>query len=75
MALYFEPAAEIENALERLKPRTPYEEVGDTVKKTVQELMGPLAVVENALQREMLVESCVMFHNPAQRDNMMHGSG
>lgn len=49
VALYSAPAAGIDNALERLKPRTPYEEVGDTVKKMVQELMGTLAVVENAL--------------------------
>lgn len=49
MALYSAPAAGIDNALERLKPRTPYEEAGDEVKKTVKRLMGAVAAMENAL--------------------------
>lgn len=42
VALYSAPAAGIDNALERLRPRTPYVEVGDAIKKTTKELMGTL---------------------------------
>lgn len=46
VALYSAPAAGIENALEKLKPRTPYEEAGEEVRKTVRELMGSVANIE-----------------------------
>lgn len=49
VALYSAPAAGIDNALEKLKPRTPYEEAGDGVKKTVKELMGKVANIERSL--------------------------
>ena len=49
VALYSAPAAGIKNAQERLKPRTPYEEASEGVKKTVQALMGAVAGIENAL--------------------------
>ena len=49
VALYSAPAAGIDNALEKLLPRTPYEEAGDAVKKTVKELMGALADIEKGL--------------------------
>ncbi|KAJ5115201.1 hypothetical protein NUU61_000960 [Penicillium alfredii] len=49
VALYSAPAAGIENALQKPKPRTPYEEAGDGVKKTVKELMGAVAYVEKAI--------------------------
>lgn len=48
VSIYSAPVAGIENAREKLKPRTPYEEAGDGVKKTVEELMGALAEIENA---------------------------
>jgi dihydrodipicolinate synthase/N-acetylneuraminate lyase len=48
VALYSAPAAGVENALEKLKPRTPYDEAGDGAKKSVKELMGTIASVENA---------------------------
>ncbi|KAJ6027013.1 hypothetical protein N7499_005118 [Penicillium canescens] len=49
VALFSAPAAGVENALEKLKPRTPYEEAGDGVQKSVRELMGAIASVENAI--------------------------
>lgn len=49
VAIYSAPAAGIENALEKLKPRTPYEQAGDGVKKTVEKLMGVVAQIEKGL--------------------------
>jgi hypothetical protein len=49
VALYSAPAAGIDNALKKLKPRTPYEEAVDGVKKTVKELMGAVAEIEAAI--------------------------
>lgn len=49
VALHSAPAAGIDNALQKLKPRTPYEEAGDGVKKTVKELMGAVAEIERGL--------------------------
>ncbi|CAL5866397.1 uncharacterized protein PFLUO_LOCUS605 [Penicillium psychrofluorescens] len=49
VALYSAPAAGIENAMEKLKPRTPYEEAGEGVKKTVRELMGAVGEMEKAI--------------------------
>lgn len=49
VALYSAPAAGVDNALEKLKPRTPYDEAGDGVKKTVKELMGKVADIERLL--------------------------
>lgn len=46
VALYSAPAAGIENALEKFKPRTPYEEAGEGVKKTIKELMEAAAGIE-----------------------------
>ncbi|KAJ5132408.1 hypothetical protein N7448_006566 [Penicillium atrosanguineum] len=46
VALYSAAAAGIENALEKLKPRTPYEEAGEGVKNTIKELMEAIAGVE-----------------------------
>ncbi|OQD83268.1 hypothetical protein PENANT_c017G06547 [Penicillium antarcticum] len=49
VALFSAPAAGVENALEKLRTRTPYEEAGDAVRKSVRDLMGAMASVENAL--------------------------
>lgn len=49
VALYSAPAAGIENTLEKLKPRTPYEEAGDTVKRAVQRSMETVEQIENGL--------------------------
>jgi len=49
VALYSAPVAGIKNALEKLKPRTPYEEAADGVKKTVKDLMGTVAGIETAI--------------------------
>ncbi|KAJ6131650.1 hypothetical protein N7523_001356 [Penicillium sp. IBT 18751x] len=49
VALYSAQAAGIENALEKLKPRTPYEEAGEGVKKTIKELMEAVAGIEATL--------------------------
>lgn len=39
MVAWYSVPAGVENALERLKPRAPYEAGGDVVKKSVKELM------------------------------------
>lgn len=48
-ALYSAPLAGIKGAEEKLKPRTPYEEAADGVKKGVKEGMGFLLNVERSL--------------------------
>jgi 4-hydroxy-2-oxoglutarate aldolase len=48
VALYSAPMAGVENALEKLNPRTPYDEAGDGVKKSVKELMGAIASIEES---------------------------
>lgn len=45
-AIFSAKAAGIENAEEKLHPRTPYQPPGDAVKKFVQERMAALAEVE-----------------------------
>ena len=49
VALYSAPAAGIEQAVEKLQPRTPYEEAGDAVKKAVKELMATVADIEKGI--------------------------
>ncbi|PYH88066.1 aldolase [Aspergillus ellipticus CBS 707.79] len=48
-AVYTAPAAGIEGAAEKLKPRTPYEEPAEGAKKVVHELMGGVALIEAAI--------------------------
>ncbi|KAJ5579535.1 uncharacterized protein N7459_005520 [Penicillium hispanicum] len=49
VALYSAQAAGIDNSFEKLVPRTPYEEAGDAVKKTVKEFMGAVADIEKSI--------------------------
>ncbi|KAL4933042.1 dihydrodipicolinate synthase family protein [Aspergillus undulatus] len=51
-ALYSAQLAGIEDAEEKLKPRTPYEEPAEGAKKAVREVMGPMAEVEVGLAKE-----------------------
>lgn len=48
-ALWTAPRAEIVDAEEKLKPRTPYEEPGAAAKESVKQIMGGVAVVEKGL--------------------------
>ncbi|KAL4737692.1 GTP cyclohydrolase N terminal-domain-containing protein [Aspergillus similis] len=48
-AIYSAKLAGIENAEEKLKPRTPYEEPADGAKKMVREVMGAIAKLEATL--------------------------
>lgn len=48
-AIFSAPAAGIENAEEKLHPRTPYQGPPETVKKVVKERMAELAEIEKGL--------------------------
>lgn len=48
-AVFSAAAAGIEGAEEKLKPRTPYEEPGEGVKKAVREVMVSVAAIEKSL--------------------------
>lgn len=49
VACYSAPSAGIEGAEEKLLPRHPYEAVGESVKKSIREVMAEVAGIENSL--------------------------